>query len=456
MQLTRFPAPAEWPALCRRPAADFTQLRPAVAAIFAEVAARGDGALIDYTARFDGFAAAEVVVWDETAIATAAVLAAPALRPALETAARNIRAFHAAAPADVDYALSPQPGVRCWSRRVPLGRVGLYVPGGSAPLFSTLLMLAIPAQLAGCEEIVVCTPPGAGGALAPVIAVAAQVLGLTKIIGLGGAQAIAALALGTATVPRADKICGPGNAWVTAAKQLAQAEFGTAIDLPAGPSEVLILADGTANPAWVAADLLAQAEHGPDSQVVLVTDNEQVLAQTLAAVEAQLAALPRREIAAQAIGHSRAVLVRHLAEGLAFAEEYAPEHLLLALDDPAPLAARVRRAGSVFLGHFAPESCGDYASGPNHTLPTAGAARAYSGVSVETFTRRITFQELTPAGLRDLGPTVVTLAEAEGLQAHAEAVRIRLPAASSAADSAVAARAAVAFRNDSGKEGSRG
>jgi histidinol dehydrogenase len=436
MQLSRFPAPADWAALCQRPAADLQQLRPAVQAIFNEVRLRGDAALIEYTARFDAFAAPEVVVWDEAAI-TAAAEAAAALRPALEVAVRNIRTFHTAtSPSDnVATEVATQPGVRCWSRRVPLGRVGLYIPGGSAPLFSTLLMLAIPAQLAGCTELVVCTPPGPDGALAPVIAAAAQVLGLKRIVGVGGAQAIAALAIGTATIPRVDKICGPGNAWVTAAKQLA-AEVGTAIDLPAGPSEVLILADYTANPAWLAADLLAQAEHGADSQVIVVSDDESVLTQTMVALQAQLAALPRREIAAAAVSKSRAVLVSSLREGLAFAEAYAPEHLILAVQDPAPLAGQVRRAGSVFLGHFAPESCGDYASGPNHTLPTAGAARAYSGVSVETFTRRITFQELTPVGLRDLGPTVIALAEAEGLQAHAAAVRIRLPAAQLAADEA--------------------
>ncbi len=435
MQISRFPAVADWPALCRRPAADLQLLRPVVQAIFTEVSQRGDAALIEYTARFDAFTAPEVIVWDEAAIAIAAEAAAD-LRPALEVAVRNIRTFHAAAAEDItaDSAdIITQPGVRCWARRVPLGRVGLYIPGGSAPLFSTLLMLAIPAQLAGCAELVVCTPPGPTGALAPVIAAAAQVLGLKRIVGVGGAQAIAALAVGTATVPRVDKICGPGNAWVTAAKQLA-AEVGTAIDLPAGPSEVLILADSTANPAWLAADLLAQAEHGADSQVILISDDEAVLIQTIAALQTQLTALPRRAVAAAAVANSRAVLVSSLAEGLAFAEEYAPEHLILAVQNPAPLAVQVRRAGSVFVGHFAPESCGDYASGPNHTLPTAGAARAYSGVSVETFTRRITFQELTPAGLRDLGPTVIALAEAEGLQAHAEAVRIRLSAAAEAAD----------------------
>ena len=429
MQISRFPEPATWPALCQRPAADLSRLRPAVQAIFDEVAQRGDAALAEYTARFDGVAGAPLV-WDEAAIATAAENAAD-LQPALTAAIANLRAFHGAAPAS-DYAVETLPGVRCWSRRVPLRRVGLYVPGGSAPLFSSLLMLVIPAQLAGCPEIVVCTPPGPGGTLAPVIAAAAQALGLRRIFGVGGAQAVAAMALGTATIPRVDKICGPGNTWVTAAKQLAQAEYGTALDMPAGPSEVLVLADATANPAWVAADLLAQAEHGPDSQVILVTDDDDLLTAALAEVELQLARLPRQSVAAEAIAASRAVRVRDLAEGLAFAEEYASEHLILAVADPAPLAADVRRAGSVFVGHYAAEACGDYASGPNHTLPTAGAAGAYSGVSVETFCRRITFQELTPAGLSALAPTVIAMAEAEGLAAHAEAVRVRLAPADAA------------------------
>lgn len=428
MDIVRNPALASWPMLTRRPAADLTRLRSTVEGIFADVAARGDEALRELTERYDRVAGAPIV-WDEAAIAEAAASAAP-LVPALRLAAANLRAFHAAAPTG-DYAVETQPGVRCWARRVPLRRVGLYVPGGSAPLFSTLLMLAIPAQLAGVDEIVVCTPPGPGGTLAPAIAAAAQVLGLKRVLGVGGAQAIAALALGTAVVPRVDKICGPGNAWVTAAKQLAT-EYGIAIDMPAGPSEVLVLADRTARPAWVAADLLAQAEHGPDSQVVLVTDDEALLTATLLEVEWQLSQLQRREVATEALQASRAILVASLTEGLAFAEEYAPEHLILAVAEPAALAARVRRAGSVFLGHFAPESCGDYASGPNHTLPTGGAAGAWSGVSTETFTRRVTFQELTPAGLAGLSETVITMAEAEGLRAHADAVRVRMAAVEAA------------------------
>ncbi len=438
MNLFRFPAPATWPALCARPAADpaaEATRRAAVRGIYADVIARGDVALAELTQRFDGVPGAPLT-FDSAAIRAAAALAPVELRGALEAAATNIRAFHAAAPTG-DFAVETLRGVRAWARRVPLRRVGLYVPGGSAPLVSSLLMLAIPAQLAGCDELVICTPPGAGGTLAPAIALAAEVLGISRIFGLGGAQAVAAMAVGTATVPRCDKICGPGNAWVDAAKRLAP-DYGAAYDLPAGPSEALVLADATARPAWVAADLLAQAEHGPDSQVVLVTDSETLLNAVLVEVERQLALLPRRAVAAEALTHSRAVLVPDLATGLAFAEAYASEHLLLAVADPGPLAAQVQRAGSVFLGHFSPESCGDYATGPNHTLPTGGAAAYASGVSVETFTRRITFQELTPTGLQALAGPTIALAEAEGLQAHAEAARVRLVEVPNEADAQAA------------------
>ena len=333
------------------------------------------------------------------------------------------------------------PGVACSRRAVPVQRVGLYVPGGSAPLFSTLLMLGVPARLAGCPQVVVCTPPQADGSVSPVILFVAQLLGIATVVKAGGAQAVAALALGTASVPAVDKIFGPGNRYVTAAKQLAAAEHGVAIDMPAGPSEVLVIADASANPAFVAADLLSQAEHGPDSQVVVLSDTAAMLAQIQAEVERQLATLPRREVAAQALANSRAVLLSDAAAMMAFSNQYAPEHLILATDDAEKLAAQVTNAGSVFMGHLTPEAVGDYASGTNHTLPTSGYARQYSGVSLDSFVKKITFQRLSPVGLQALGPLVETMAEAEGLAAHARAVTLRLDSLkvdSSAAKAAVA------------------
>ncbi len=448
MQVYLNPAVATWPALLTRPAAEESAAVDAtVAEVFAEVAAGGDAALRQLTQRFGGPLLTELQVSAAEFAAAAAQVPAP-LQAAIRQARANIEAFHAAQRI-AEPVVETMPGVRCWRAAVPVPRVGLYVPGGSAALFSTLLMLGVPARLAGCPTIAVCTPAGPDGAVSPVVLFTAQLLGIDAVYKVGGAQAVAALALGTATVPAVDKIFGPGNRYVTAAKQRAVARHAVAIDMPAGPSEVLVLADATANPAFVAADLLAQAEHGPDSQVMLLTDSEPLLTAVQQALEEQLASLPRREIAAAALAHSRAILLPGPAEMLAFANAYAPEHLILAVAHPAALAAGVVNAGSVFMGHLTPESVGDYASGTNHTLPTAGYARQYAGVSLDSFVKKITFQELTAPGLQALGPTVEIMAEAEGLAAHARAVRLRL-AALAAADNANAAQRSVAAADSGG------
>ncbi|MFQ5629988.1 MAG: histidinol dehydrogenase, partial [bacterium] len=317
------------------------------------------------------------------------------------------------------------PGIPCWRKSVPIQRVGLYIPGGSAPLLSTVLMLGIPARIAGCREIILCTPPNQNGAIHPAVLYTANILGISKIFKIGGAHAIAAMAYGTEFVPKVDKIFGPGNQFVTAAKQLVSKE-GIAIDLPAGPTELAVIADASCYPAFVAADLLSQAEHGPDSQVVLISDNEKMIDDIHDEIISQLERLPRKEIATQAIQKSKSVLIENLETAIAFANTYAPEHLILAVENAELLAEKVINAGSVFLGHFAPESAGDYASGTNHTLPTNGYARAYSGVSVESFVKKITFQQLSQAGLRNICMAVQTMAEAEGLHGHKNAVAVRL------------------------------
>lgn len=424
MQRFNYPAPAEWPALQQRPAqAEAADVEQRVRAIFDEVRRRGDAALRDYARQFDGAALTDLLVSDAELDAAAAQVPAE-LQAAIRQARQNIERFHAAQQ-ETELRLDTMPGVTCWRRAVPVQRVGLYIPGGSAPLFSTLLMLGVPARLAGCPDIVLCTPPAKDGSVNPVILFTAAELGIRRIVRAGGAQAVAALTGGTETVPAVDKIFGPGNRYVTAAKQLA-AQRGVAIDIPAGPSEVLVIADASANPAFVAADLLSQAEHGPDSQVVLLTDSADVLDKVAAEVQRQLAELPRREVAAQALQESRAILLRDANQMLRFSNEYAPEHLILAVADAEALAAQVTNAGSVFLGHLTPEAAGDYASGTNHTLPTNGYARNYSGVSLDSFVKKITFQRITAEGLRGLGPVVETMAEAEGLRAHARAVTLRL------------------------------
>ena len=429
MQTYFNPDPSTWPVLQQRAEqAAAPEVEARVAAIFAQVRQHGDAALRGYAAELDGVTDLTALRVSAAEIAAGAAQVPADLQAAIRQARRNIEAFHRGQLRD-EPTIETMPGVRCWRSSVPVQRVGLYVPGGSAPLFSTLLMLGVPARLAGCPEIVLCSPPGRGtGLIHPAILFAAQELGLTTIIKAGGAQAVAALTYGTESVPAVDKIFGPGNRYVTAAKQLA-VQRGVAIDMPAGPSEVLIIADQSANPAFVAADLLSQAEHGPDSQVILLTDAPDLLPLILAEIEKQLAQLPRQDVARQALAESRALVLPDAAVMLRFSNQYAPEHLILAVAEPEKLAADVTNAGSVFLGHLTPEAVGDYASGTNHTLPTNGYARNYSGVSVDSFVKKITFQRLSAEGIQALGPTVELMAEAEGLRAHARAVSLRREAA---------------------------
>lgn len=412
-----------WPALTARVTRDDAEIDRRVAAILNEVRTGGDEALRRIARRIDGFAP-ERFELPQAQLDEAARNISPELKTALATAKANIEAFHRAQlPRPV--AVEVMPGVRCSQRAVAIRRVGLYVPGGSAPLFSTVLMLAVPAAIAGCAEIVLCTPAGRDGSIAPEIRYAAALCGVRRVFALGGAQAVAAMAYGTESVPRVDKIFGPGNRYVTRAKQLVGAE-GTAIDLPAGPSEVLVLADEGASPDFAAADLLSQAEHGADSQAVLVCRTVAFARRVNDALRRQTAVSPRNAILRESLAQSRIVVFDSQDDMLDFAEAYAPEHLIVSLRDPWPAARRITTAGSVFVGDYAPESAGDYASGTNHTLPTGGCARAYSGVNIDSFLRRITYQELTREGLRALAPTVVAMARAEGLDVHAEAVRIRL------------------------------
>ena len=406
-----------------RPTQDLAQLMERVEPIFERVRREGDKAVRTYTELFDELTLERFEV-PRAELEPLAEAIPDDLKAAIHLAAANIEAFHDTqhryeAPSET------MPGVRVWRRPIPLERVGLYAPGGSAPLFSSVLMLGVPARLAGCSEIVLCTPPNAEGTLEPAMAAAALAAGVHRVFLIGGAQAVAAMALGTETVPRVDKILGPGNQYVTAAKQLA-ASRGVAIDMPAGPSEVLVVADDSAPTRNVAADLLSQAEHGPDSQVVLVTTSARLVAELEGELERQLGKLPRAEVARRALDNSVAVQVPTLAEAMAISNDYAPEHLILAVEDDEYLARSVRHAGSVFLGHYSPESVGDYASGTNHTLPTGGHARAYAGVSLDSFVRKVTFQRLTRGGLEAIGTAVRVLAKAEGLEAHARAVSARL------------------------------
>ncbi len=415
---------AERAALLARPPRPLQQ-SDAVARIIEQVRASGDAALRALTRRYDGVELAALEV-DASALEVAESALDSALHAAMRNALARIEAFHAAG-APTGYALETAPGVRCERILRPLDRVGLYIPAGSAPLFSTVLMLGAPARLAGCRDVILCTPPRADGRTDPVVLAAAHMCGVTRVFTVGGAQAIAAMAFGTESIPRCDKLFGPGNAWVTEAKrQVAAMPDGVAIDMPAGPSEVLVIADADANPAFVAADLLAQAEHGPDSQVLLITNSATLAESVRVAVERQLAQLPRRAIATQALACSRIIVVDGLDMAIELSNHYAPEHLILQVADPRSLLAQMRAAGSVFLGAWSPESVGDYCSGTNHVLPTDGWAKAYSGVSVASFQRSITVQELSRDGLAAIGRDAIVMAEAEGLRAHAQAVRIRL------------------------------
>lgn len=406
-----------------RPLLDTSALESKVVEILAAVKQGGDAAVKKFSLQFDKVSPQRLEVSSEE-IEASATEVGEELQLAIRQALRHIEAFHRIQRQTVE-AVETMPGVQCWRKAVAIEKVGLYIPGGTAPLFSTLLMLGIPARLAGCREIVLCSPPDQQGRLHPAILYAARLVGVTKIYKAGGVQAIAAMAYGTETIPAVFKIFGPGNQYVTCAKQLIQKD-GIAIDMPAGPSEVAVYADETANADYVAADLLSQAEHGADSQVVLACPSREMVDRVLSAVQAQLAVLPRKDVAAKALASSRAFITSDVKQAMDILNEYAPEHLILACDNAAELAEKVVNAGSVFIGHFSPESAGDYASGTNHVLPTNGYARAYSGVSLDSFVKKITFQQLTSEGIRGLGPAVMQMAEAEGLQAHANAVRVRM------------------------------
>lgn len=423
MNVIIYPDRADWKEILKRPTLDTGSLRETVCGILGRVRNEGDKAVMEYEEMFDKVKLHSLAVTeDEFREAEKAV--SIELKAAIMLAYKNIHTFHSSQKFE-GKKVSTLPGVTCWQKAVAIEKVGLYIPGGTAPLFSTVLMLATPARIAGCREIVLCTPPDKSGKISPAILYAAQVAGVSKVFKAGGVQAIGAMAYGTGSIPKIYKIFGPGNQYVTAAKQQVSLR-DVAIDMPAGPSEVAVLADETANPAFVASDLLSQAEHGVDSQVLLVTTSRGLLEKTQAEVERQLALLPRKQIAMKSLESSRLVLVESLEEGIAMVNEYAPEHLIIETRDYAEVAEKIVNAGSVFLGSYSPESAGDYASGTNHTLPTNGYAKAYSGVSLDSFVRKITFQEVTPEGIATIGPAIEVLAANEYLDAHKNAVSLRL------------------------------
>ena len=423
MKLYKYPKTTTWSTILKRPTSDLSELEPTVSTILGQIKLEGDIAVKRFTKKFDQVDIDNLEV-SESEIQIAVERIDEELKTAIKAAKDNIEKFHAAQRQEV-LSVETMAGVRCWRKSVPIQKVGLYIPGGTAPLFSTVLMLAVPAKIAGCQEIVLCTPPQKDGTINPVILYTAQLVGITKIFKIGGVQAIGAMAYGTASVPKVYKIFGPGNQYVTVAKQLINKE-GLAIDMPAGPSEVLVVADHTALPAFVAADLLSQAEHGIDSQVVLVAFEEAFVQNVQQAIEEQLTALPRKEIAKAALDNSCAIIVKNRQTALDLINEYAPEHLIISLENTMDFANQIINAGSVFLGNYTPESIGDYASGTNHTLPTNGFAKAYSGVSLDAFVKKITYQEITKAGLQRIGPIVEKMAVAEQLVAHKQAVSIRL------------------------------
>lgn len=423
MKVIRYPERAEWTSLLERPHIDMTALYATVNTVLTDVRTRGDRAVLDYEETFDRVSLSSLQV-TEAEMEAAEQLVPEELKDALRQAERNIATFHEAQRFQ-GKKIETAPGVVCWQKAVPIEKVGLYIPGGTAPLFSTVLMLAVPARLAGCREIVLCTPPDREGRVNPAILYAARLAGVHRIFKAGGVQAIGAMAYGTETVPKVYKIFGPGNQYVMAAKQQVSLHE-VAIDMPAGPSEVLIVADEKANPVFVAADLLSQAEHGADSQVLLVTTSDRMLERVREEVQVQLEKLPRRELAVRSLEHSKLILVHSMEEAMELANAYAPEHLILEVEDYTSLSEKVVNAGSVFMGAYTPESAGDYASGTNHTLPTSGYARAYSGVNLDSFVRKITFQELSPEGIRNIGPAIEKLASGEQLDAHKNAVTLRL------------------------------
>ena len=425
MEVYKNPNPEDWESLLKRPTASYEALEPVVSEVFGEVALKGDEALKRYTEKFDGISLSTIPV-DESEIQAASKGVSEALKQAITQAKDQITAFHLAQKTPT-ITVENIPGVLCWQEKRPIEKVGIYIPGGSAPLFSTILMLAVPAQLAGCKEIILCTPPNKSGGVHPAILFTAALCGISMIFKVGGIQAIAAMTYGTPQIPKVYKIFGPGNQYVTVAKQWATKQ-GVAIDMPAGPSELLVMADQTANAAFIASDLLSQAEHGADSQVILVTTYEPLLAQVAEELERQLKNLPRKEIAAQAIANSKSFFMPNKEAAVALVNSYAPEHYILCVSDEDYYLSNLTAAGSVFVGNYSPESAGDYASGTNHTLPTNGYARQYSGVNLDAFLKQMTFQKLTAHGLEQLGETIELMAEAEGLEAHKNAVSIRLAA----------------------------
>lgn len=422
MEIINNPNIADWQRLCERNIPADDEIEEVVAEIIAKVKAKGDIALMEYAARFDGYEGESLLVDKET-ISERANLVEPKVKKAIKKAADNIALFHKAQmPVQVE--TETMPGVRCMQRAVPIQRVGLYIPGGRAPLFSTVLMLAIPARIAGCKEIVLCTPENGIHGIAPEILFAADLCGIDKVFRIGGAQAIAAMAFGTQTLPRVDKIFGPGNRFVTKAKQMVTGY--TSIDMPAGPSEVMVLADRSANPTFVAADMLSQAEHGPDSQAIAVCDSMELALAIGNEVKRLAGMLKRHDMIEGSLSHSRVIVLEKRNDITKFANLYAPEHLIISMENPWKIADSITAAGSVFIGNFSPESAGDYASGTNHTLPTSGWARSYSGVNIDSFMHKITYQEITRQGLDSLSSIITTMARAEGLDAHALAVDLRI------------------------------
>lgn len=423
MQIFNNPSINDWQQILQRPAINNDTLQNTVLHILKSVQTEGDEAVKAFTKSIDHIELKQLQVAPEV-IKKAVEKVDAALKNAIDIAIQNIRLFHQKQVQAIEK-VETMPGVVCWRKSVPIEKVGLYIPGGTAPLFSTLIMLAIPAKIAGCKELIVCTPPRKDGTVSEVILYTASVLGIEKVFAVGGVQAIAAMAYGTASVPQVYKIFGPGNQYVTAAKQFIQQQ-GVAIDMPAGPSEVCVLADESANPDFIAADLLSQAEHGPDSQVVLVTNQMIIAEKVIKAIEQQLNNLPRKAIAEKALQNSKFIIMDDLEDAIALVNTYAAEHLIIQCEDAEAIAEKITNAGSVFLGNYSPESVGDYASGTNHTLPTNGFAKAYSGVSVDSFVKKITFQKLSQQGLQQVGPAVMHMAIAEGLEAHKNAVQIRL------------------------------
>jgi len=419
------PSPFEWTSITERPTASYESIEPLVASVFKAVLEQGDQAIIDFTLKFDGIKKTDFKVSDDE-LENAASQVPENLKKAIQNAKANIECFHKAQLTD-KVQVTTQTGVECWQEKKPIEKVGLYIPGGSAPLFSTILMLAIPAQIAGCKEIVMCSPPSKDGTLPAVVLYTAQLCGLKYVYKIGGIQAVAAMALGTQSLSKVHKIFGPGNQYVTVAKQWAT-RHQVAIDMPAGPSELLVVADASGNPDFIAADLLSQAEHGKDSQVLFVTTHKPLMKKVSEAIEAQVNELPRKEIALAALSNSKAIYFEEDSTAINFINSYGPEHYIICVENEELYLDKVINAGSVFVGNYTPESAGDYASGTNHTLPTNGYAKQYSGVNLDSFRKAITFQKITKEGIQLLGETVELMAAAEGLQAHKNAVSIRLKA----------------------------